>query len=186
MASTAEGGAVVPKVSQLVSELADREAIRDCLYRYCRGVDRCDEDMLRSVYWEDAFDDHCLFAGKREELIAWVLPLLRQRESTSHTISNILIRVFGDKAHAESYFEGYHVIRTETGPKGFLQGGRYLDSFERRQGEWRIAVRKVVVDWFREYAQAGDWRKGPQGQTQIEPGGRCPEDESYSLLDLKP
>ena len=45
-------------VAQLVAELADREAIRDCLYRYCRGVDRCDEQMLRSAYWEDAYDDH--------------------------------------------------------------------------------------------------------------------------------
>jgi SnoaL-like domain len=48
-------------VAQFRDELADREAIRDCLYRYSRGVDRCDEDMLRSVYWEDAFDDHVLF-----------------------------------------------------------------------------------------------------------------------------
>ena len=58
----------------------DREAIRDCLYRYSRGVDRCDEDMLRSVYWEDAIDDHCLFTGQREELIAWVMPLLRSMD----------------------------------------------------------------------------------------------------------
>ncbi|MDX0110591.1 nuclear transport factor 2 family protein, partial [Sinorhizobium meliloti] len=26
-----------------ISELLDREAIRDCLYRYCRGIDRGDE-----------------------------------------------------------------------------------------------------------------------------------------------
>lgn len=142
--------------------------------------------MLRSVYWEDAFDDHCLFTGNREALIAWVLPLLRQREATSHSVSNILIRANGDKAQAESYFEGYHVVRAESGAKGFLQGGRYLDRFERRSGEWRIAFRKVVVDWFREYAEAGDWEKGPQGHTRIAPGRRYPGDDSYSLLDLKP
>ena len=45
-------------VSQFRDELADREAIRDCLYRYARGMDRCDEEMLRSAYWEDALDDH--------------------------------------------------------------------------------------------------------------------------------
>ena len=28
--------------------LLDREAIRDCLYRYCRGIDRCDEETLLS------------------------------------------------------------------------------------------------------------------------------------------
>ena len=29
--------------------LLDREAIRDCLYRYCRGIDRADEAALRST-----------------------------------------------------------------------------------------------------------------------------------------
>ena len=28
-------------------------------------------------------------------------------------------------------------------------GGRYVDRFERRHGEWRIAERTVVVDWQR-------------------------------------
>ena len=27
-------------VSQVQAEMADREAIRDCIYRYARGVDR--------------------------------------------------------------------------------------------------------------------------------------------------
>jgi hypothetical protein len=35
-------------LSQIRDELADREAIRDCLARYCRGVDRFDADILRS------------------------------------------------------------------------------------------------------------------------------------------
>jgi len=37
-------------VSQFREELADREAIRDCLFRYSRRIDRCDEDMLCSAY----------------------------------------------------------------------------------------------------------------------------------------
>lgn len=53
------------KLSQIREEMADREAIRDCLYRYARGVDRCDEELLRSAYWENAMDDHCLFVGAR-------------------------------------------------------------------------------------------------------------------------
>ncbi|MCB2077276.1 MAG: nuclear transport factor 2 family protein [Novosphingobium sp.] len=173
------------KVSQVVAELADREAIRDCIYRYARGVDRCDEEELRSVYWEDAVDDHCLFKGAREELIAWVMPLLRAREATSHNIDNIVIRLNGDSADAESYFQGYHVVRGESGVTGHLQGGRYLDRFEKRNDEWRIAMRKVVVDWFRTCPDAGDWAVGPQGQSQIEPGGRFPDDDSYRLIDLK-
>lgn len=172
-------------VSQIAGELADREAIRDCLYRYCRGVDRCDEDLLRATYWEDAFDDHCLFAGGREELIAWIMPLLRVREATAHTITNVLIRLRGADADCEACFEGYHVLRRDGGAIANLQGGRYLDRFEKRDDEWRIARRQVVVDWFREFPDAGDWRIGPQGQGQIVPGGRFPEDPSYRVIDLR-
>lgn len=175
---------MVPNVTRLAAELADREAIRDCLYRYCRGVDRCDENMLRSAYWEDAFDDHCLFSGTREALIAWIMPLLRAREATQHTITNVLIRLHGEQADSEAYFEGYHVLRQGESVSAAVQGGRYLDSLERRRGEWRIIRRKVVVDWFHEVAEAGDWRKGPQGQSQLEPGCRYPDDDSYSLLRL--
>jgi hypothetical protein len=28
-----------------------------------------------------------------------------------------------------------------------LAGGRYIDRLERRQGEWRIAAREVVIEW---------------------------------------
>jgi ketosteroid isomerase-like protein len=172
------------KLTQIQREMVDREAIRDCLYRYSRGVDRCDEEMLRSVYWEDAEDDHCLFVGRREELIAWMLPLLRAMESSQHTIGNVLIRIHGDYADVESYYHGYH--RMSDGTKSFdsIQAGRYVDRFEKRDDEWRIARRKVVVDWFREYDDAGDWAKGPLGHPEIKPGARFPVDYSYTSADL--
>jgi hypothetical protein len=43
--------------------LLDKEAIRDCLMRYCHGIDRCDEDLVRRVYWPGATDDHGMFSG---------------------------------------------------------------------------------------------------------------------------
>ena len=46
-----------------IVELMDREAIRDCLYLYCRGIDRADEATLRSAYWPDAIDNHGSYNG---------------------------------------------------------------------------------------------------------------------------
>jgi len=169
-------------VSQFRNELADREAIRDCLYRYSRGVDRCDEEMLRSVYWEDAFDDHVLFAGTREELIAWVIPALRAMQQSMHTIGNVLIRIHGDTADVESYYHGYHRIHDGTKLLDSIQSGRYLDHFARRNDEWRILRRHVIVDWFRDQDPA-DWEKGPLGR-KIPLGGRHPADISYAKLNL--
>jgi hypothetical protein len=172
------------KLSQFRKEMIDREAIRDCLYGYSRGVDRCDEEMLRSAYWKDAFDDHAIFTGTREELIAWVIPLLRAMEASQHMIGNILIRLHGNNADVESYYHGYH--RMNNGKRSFdsIQAGRYVDRFEMRDDEWRIARRKVVVDWFREYDDAGDWHNGPAGHSQIRPGERYPTDYSYTAVDL--
>jgi hypothetical protein len=173
----------VPRVPQFLGELADREAIRDCLYRYSRGADRCDEEMLRSAYWADAFDDHAIFSGSREELIAWVIPTLRAMDQTMHMISNILIRLDGDHADVESYFYGYHRIPDGRSFRDAVSSGRYVDRFERRDAEWRILRRQVVVDWFREYPDSGDWEKGPHGQ-RVKPGGRYPTDISYSAIRI--
>ena len=43
-----------PPVTEFALELADQEAIRDCLTRYARATDRCDEALLTSVFWPDA------------------------------------------------------------------------------------------------------------------------------------
>jgi hypothetical protein len=45
-------------VAAIAAQLADREAIKHCVLRYCRGLDRLDEAMLREVYWPEAIDDH--------------------------------------------------------------------------------------------------------------------------------
>jgi hypothetical protein len=173
---------VIKTVSQIKDELADREAIRECLYRYSRGTDRCDEEMLRSAYWEDAIDDHLAFRGTREELIAWMLPtMLNGMDQTLHMIGNIYIQLDGDVANVESYFYGIHRIRSENGPWDTIGAGRYLDRFEKRNDEWRIAKRVVMTDWFRDYPDSADWEKGPFGM-QVEPGKRHPEDLSYQFL----
>ena len=67
---------MIRKVSQIRDEMADREAIRDCLFRYCRGIDRMDAETLRSAYWPGAMDYHTGFTGTVEQFIEWALPRL--------------------------------------------------------------------------------------------------------------
>src|SRR5262245_41503867 len=63
-------------VSQIKNELADREAIKDCLYRYCRGTDRGDAEIIKSAYWPGAMDYHTGFTGTVEQFCEWALPRL--------------------------------------------------------------------------------------------------------------
>jgi hypothetical protein len=142
-----------------LQSLLDREAIRDVLMRYARGIDRCDRSLLEGVYWPDAIDDHGNFRGSAAEFIDWCLPLLRERmDQTSHMLGNILIQLDGDSAAVESYFEAYHRFRPEAGqPYDAVLGGRYIDRMEKRGGEWRIADRIAVYDWARDYPDSADW-----------------------------
>ena len=47
-----------------IQELIDRQEIYDVLIRYCQGVDRCDVNLIKSVYHEDAQDGHGMFKGR--------------------------------------------------------------------------------------------------------------------------
>lgn len=139
--------------AERVRELVDRQDIWDCLMRYARGVDRLDEQLIRSAFWEDAFDDHGVVRGSPDDFIATWMPTQGEREACQHSISNHLARIEGDTAHAESYFQ---VAMRDRGAELLkLVGGRYLDRFERRAGSWRIADRLVLLDWQSE-ASVGD------------------------------
>jgi hypothetical protein len=176
---------VTTPTSRILNELADREAIRECLYRYSRGVDRLDADMVRSAYWPDCVDNHMGFRGNAEEFIAWSFPIMGTMDQTMHMIGNVLTAIDGNKADVESYFYGIHRINTAEGGKSDVIGaGRYVDKFEKRGEEWRIKERIVVTDWFRQYPDSSDWSQGMLG-IMVDPGGRYPEDDSYRMLNLR-
>jgi hypothetical protein len=160
--------------------LLDREAIRDVVMRYCYGADRRDESVLKSVYWPEATDDHGVFSGKATDYIPFLLEASGRMDQMQHLVGNMLIRNSHSTATCESYFIGYHRMRDEQGrPYDSLACGRYLDEFEKRDGEWRIIRRKVVFDWFRNLEGSADWSRGFNG-LGIPLGGRVPDDPSVA------
>lgn len=88
-------------VAEFQAQLADREAIRDCLMRYCRGVDRCDASLLQGIYWPGAVDDHGTFTGVAEDFIEYLLPALKTMDQTQHMLGNILIDIKGSAANVD-------------------------------------------------------------------------------------
>jgi hypothetical protein len=165
-----------------LEELIDRDAIRDCIYRYCRGVDRADMEALRSVYWPRATDRHGPFQGTSEGFIEWVLASLPNIERSIHQVHNILIEFRDGGAAVETYYTGMHRAR---GPDGELRqarrAGRYVDWFEKRGGEWRIAARTVVYDWSEDLSVSPGTeseRFGPRKPI----GSPFPDDPIYTLL----
>jgi hypothetical protein len=138
-----------------MDELLDKQALHELLVRYCRAVDRCDAELLASVYHPDAEEDHGLYRGGIPEFVDWVLGRQRRIQSSMHCILNEYFEVDGDVAHGESYWmwcarPARVAGRPEDDPRTLVTtGGRYIDRFERRSGEWRIARRRVVLEFDR-------------------------------------
>ena len=131
-----------------LQRLLDEEAIKKVHLRYCRGIDRRDFDLLRSCYHPDAIDDHGDYVGGVDGFIEFCEQGTLNFLSTTHLTCNQLVEVDGDVAWAEFYGRAYH--RVPAGEDGLERdlavNTRWIDRFERRNGEWRIARRKVVVD----------------------------------------
>lgn len=131
--------------------LLDREMIKEAMARYCRGVDRLDaEMMIRSAYHPDAFDDHGPFKGLRDDFIDWVIPWCREQYlNTSHHLTTQSIVIKGDVAHVETYC--YVTQERAVGDKReeLVGQGRYVDRFEKRNGDWRVAHRILLLDSMR-------------------------------------
>ena len=161
-------------------DLVARAEILDVLTMYTRGVDRHDMELVRAAYHSDAWDDHGLYAGDLEGLVAFLDRELRAFERTMHVLGNHTVEVRDDVARAETYAVAWHRhVSARTGVvRDNVQGIRYLDRMEKRDGDWRIAHRQIVLDWMRidEVANAGkvpdDWARGR----------RDTEDASYAFF----
>ncbi|TKC02227.1 MAG: hypothetical protein E5W81_00330 [Mesorhizobium sp.] len=164
-----------------ITELRDREAIRNCLYRYCRGIDRADEAALRSAYWPEAYDRHGPYCGPAEDFIQFALGLPGHRNI--HQITNSLIDFISSaEAAVESYFTALQRgPDTDQEIRQTLLCGRYCDLFQKRQDEWRIAERTVVYDWVEEQIPPAILEADRFGQRQPI-GAPHPDDPIYQLL----
>lgn len=136
-------------VQATVGDLTDREAIKDCLFRYARGIDRADEAALLSAYWPDAYDNHGAYAGPVAGFFEQVRVVWARGARNIHHITNILIEFRGtNQAAVESYFLA---LQRGIGPdeveRQVQLSGRYCDLFEKRGNEWRVLRRVVAYDW---------------------------------------
>jgi hypothetical protein len=145
-----------------LQRLADRQAIEDCLHRYARGIDRRIWAVLASAFHPGATLDQGDFKGTIEEMLENVAARHAAIEQSAHLLTNILIEfASADVAVVETYYlaclRNAHlpaIVRTallgggapESGKIDMRSLGRYIDRFERRDGEWRIAKRVCIAE----------------------------------------
>lgn len=129
-----------------VQYLEDRQAILDLVMRQARGHDRHDVEMMVEVFHEDGVDEHGPNLVPGPQYGEWAN---RTHEAVFidhlHNITTHTCEIDGDVAHAESYVMG--ALRVKDHTTLTILGGRYVDRLERRNGEWRIALRRCTIEW---------------------------------------
>jgi SnoaL-like domain len=135
--------------------------IKEQLYRWSRGTARKDWDLIRSVFHNDAQDDHGTLDGSLDQFIEWQKKHHSGVDQSVHFIGNVLVDfVDPDHALSESYVIAFHhytsvqsradIVGAEVAAKlkemTSVIVGRYLDKFERREGFWRILHRQAVFE----------------------------------------
>jgi hypothetical protein len=141
----------------------EREKIRDCIARLARGEDRRDDELIRASYWPDSTIDHGVFTGSFDEYLAWVVPGSSAIPVTQHMLGQSVIELKDDTALVETHVTSYHRVVMGEGESDTVIGGRYLDRMEKRGGEWRIAQRTMLYDWYQDFGRSIDWSQGLMG-----------------------
>jgi hypothetical protein len=167
------------KLLSELDELKSREQIRDCIYRASRGTDRVDANLLASSFHPDAtVDMGRIYEGPVEQFIQNAIAHQAGQTQRQHLVANILIRIQGEEAVAESYTVDRHKTPINGEVRDLVLACRNLDRFQRRDGEWRIVERQKVMDWGRSIsADEGPFVNGP-----LPHGGDDRSDRSYALL----
>lgn len=157
--------------------LLDRQAILDCVTRNSRGNDRFDAELVTSSYHADAFHE----LGHRR------IPGPEYGDHANHahaeiceiSLHNVTMQscdIDGDVAHAESYVIG--LFADKGAEMSRVLAGRYIDRLEKRDGEWRIALRRATMEVVMEGKAITPAGTNPIGSGYLK-GNRDRTDPSY-------
>jgi ketosteroid isomerase-like protein len=124
-----------------LEELEARTAIEDCLKRFARAVDRQDWALARTMYHDDAFDDHGFFKGPPDAFLAHITKMHQAQEHSMHFNTNVLIEF---QAKDRAFVETYVLVLQRFADRRVTGSARYLDRFEKRSGAWRVVHRTLV------------------------------------------
>ena len=126
-----------------------RTSIEDSLRSYCRGIDRLHAPSIAAAFHPGAtLIDYGPQPLTIETFVDYALPSLRKKfVATQHRISNTTVALEGGRALVETYVHATHVEETADGRRLHTFVGRYIDRFEERDGQWKIAHRTLRNDW---------------------------------------
>lgn len=167
---------------RLLDELIVKERLHELEMAYCRGVDRRDPELLKSIFFEDAVEEHGeMYGGNAWDFADWVFrDFIGEFENTTHYVLNEWYKVDGLRAEGETHRVSYHRKR-DPEPHEVIAGARTFNRYECRKGVWKIAYRGVVRDWITKRPVDDTLYKGHFEMLMSEMG---PRDLSYDRMTM--
>jgi len=172
-----------PADAAAIRRLLDRQEIQDVLHRYSRAVDRADVALLRSCYHPDATEDHGgVYSGSAAAYVNGLEGLLPRAGVMNHLVTNVLVE-FRDEtaARVEAYILTFARIKKDGEKFDTLTLARTVDRFERRDGRWAIAARRMSFEWNHDMPMRETWGRGviAPDPARLVRGGKMPADLVY-------
>ena len=133
-----------------IQMLIDKQDIYELMCRYTRGVDRFDKELVQSCFWPDAttifpLSADSAFRGQYSDYLDIDAETWRPYTAQQHYLCNHLSQVDGDQALGETYqFSFYWKVPGDDPKLNSQNSGRYIDRYQRRDGEWRIIHREFI------------------------------------------
>jgi 3-phenylpropionate/cinnamic acid dioxygenase small subunit len=142
---------------------ADVVALHQLAYRYAEAVDTGDVDGFLAVFHPDArvrsfaadTDEPFSDIVGHEHLASMPGTTQRMFRRTFHQMTNHLVTVDGDSAAGTLLCAARFLSADPADATAGVNVIRYVDRYERRSGEWRIADREIHFLWSERHPLAG-------------------------------
>ena len=127
---------------QIVQMLAEKQAIQELMARYAERIDAGDAKGAADCYAENGIGVYWGEYVGRKAIAERLAGILKDFSATSHHLTNVQIKLNGDRATAMAYVYAFHRVLPEQRQMHYW--GRWVDELVKINGEWLFARREVV------------------------------------------
>jgi hypothetical protein len=125
--------------------LCDKMEIMENQYKYARGIDFKDYDLLRSAFTDpvdvdfDKFSPGFIYPNiPAQQLAKMISSVIDGFKATLHQMTNFKIEVNGNEAVAITYIRALHYLPNDRGDNVVENGGWYINNYVRTDEGWKI------------------------------------------------
>ena len=126
--------------------LLEKLAIRDVIDNWVSWRDAGQFDRLRTTFHPDARFTATWFDGPFSQFVEASTAAWRRGSKSIHFLGGTTIDVVGNRAVAQTKMQIMVRAMVEGVEADAVCNGRFYDRFEKRDGEWRIAIRSCIYE----------------------------------------